>query len=244
MEVVPICIWHQSFFNCIVSSWGTLIKIDEETARRERFDRAKILTLVNKKADIPSTIKIAVEGKKYLIRIQTEDYQEEEAWIDGTKINSRKTESNTDGDGYGFEVSGDSWKILWDSEEEASFEVGTEQNNKGNERKSVEEANVLEKELSTHQSPLQAESSFGKMDQEVFGPEEHRKNLNMELQEVNLALERKQNTPDGPDSPSINNAYKNLPENRLLDIPISNMPLQSSIRLFWGIGLYMGSESI
>ncbi|KAK9032724.1 hypothetical protein V6N11_056981 [Hibiscus sabdariffa] len=194
-----------------------------------------------KKADIPSTIKIAVEGKKYLIRIQTEDYQEEEAWIDGTKINSRKTESNTDGDGYGFEVSGDSWKILWDSEEEASFEVGTEQNNKGNERKSVEEANVLEKELSTHQSPLQAESSFGKMDQEVFGPEEHRKNLNMELQEVNLALERKQNTPDGPDSPSINNAYKNLPENRLLDIPISNMPLQSSIRLFWGIEVKLGS---
>ncbi|KAK8993756.1 hypothetical protein V6N11_007976 [Hibiscus sabdariffa] len=62
MEEVSICIWHPSMFSGIVSRWGTVIKVEEETMEKERLGIAKILAYIGKKSDIPSEITVDVDG--------------------------------------------------------------------------------------------------------------------------------------------------------------------------------------
>ncbi|KAK8669643.1 hypothetical protein V6N13_107068 [Hibiscus sabdariffa] len=57
--------------------WGSLIRIEEETLRRERFDRAKILVLVQKKTNIPTSFVVTVDRKKFKVVVSLENFEEE-----------------------------------------------------------------------------------------------------------------------------------------------------------------------
>ncbi|KAK8699820.1 hypothetical protein V6N13_018234 [Hibiscus sabdariffa] len=61
LEEVPLCIWHSSFFSRLGNAWESLIEVDKSTIARESFESAKLLLMVEKVSDIPSSITV-MEG--------------------------------------------------------------------------------------------------------------------------------------------------------------------------------------
>ncbi|KAK8607167.1 hypothetical protein V6N13_052911 [Hibiscus sabdariffa] len=94
LEEVPLRIWHESFFSRIGNMWGSLIRIEEETLLSDRFNRAKMLILVQKKTYIPTSLVVTVDRKKFKVVVSMENFEEEMVWIDGRKANSQGYESS------------------------------------------------------------------------------------------------------------------------------------------------------
>ncbi|KAK8698523.1 hypothetical protein V6N13_114635 [Hibiscus sabdariffa] len=91
---VPFSVWFDSFFKNLASLWGEVLKIDEETVAKTRFDVAHVLVGVSLTSDIPSSISIFVNGKISHIRVVVSEYEDERAWIvDESSTNSIEDES-------------------------------------------------------------------------------------------------------------------------------------------------------
>ncbi|KAK8481526.1 hypothetical protein V6N11_052348 [Hibiscus sabdariffa] len=58
LEEVPLCLWHPSFFSFIGNTWGSLIEIDKSTVANECFEFARMLVMVERVSDIPSSISV------------------------------------------------------------------------------------------------------------------------------------------------------------------------------------------
>ncbi|KAK8569122.1 hypothetical protein V6N12_007654 [Hibiscus sabdariffa] len=69
-----------------VKRWGVVLKVDEETVELKRFDVAKILIQVQKISNIPDCICIVVNGDPCLIKLSTEEFEEEQIFIDGERL--------------------------------------------------------------------------------------------------------------------------------------------------------------
>ncbi|KAK8492808.1 hypothetical protein V6N11_034741 [Hibiscus sabdariffa] len=65
------------------SQWGEVLKVDEETAGLKRFDVAKILIRVQKVSNISDCVSIAVDGVLSLIKLSTEEFEDDRIFIDG-----------------------------------------------------------------------------------------------------------------------------------------------------------------
>ncbi|KAK9003368.1 hypothetical protein V6N11_060932 [Hibiscus sabdariffa] len=90
---VPLSVWHDNFFSHVSSKWGVVLKIDEETSGKSRFDVAKILLSVSSVPDIPMSLPILVNQKEFQIRVSTVPYEEEACWIDNEEMNSQIKEA-------------------------------------------------------------------------------------------------------------------------------------------------------
>ncbi|KAK8691361.1 hypothetical protein V6N13_074872 [Hibiscus sabdariffa] len=62
LEEVPLCLWHPSFFSFIGNTWGSLIEIDKSTVANECFEFARMLVMVERVSDIPSSISVLVNS--------------------------------------------------------------------------------------------------------------------------------------------------------------------------------------
>ncbi|KAK8626145.1 hypothetical protein V6N13_133797 [Hibiscus sabdariffa] len=114
-------------FQCKVSQWhGSLVTVqfdldeeinEDETVRKERLDRAKVLAFIRKKSDIPLETTVGVEGRQYKIRIKIEEFEEEAVWIDGSMGNCQNR-GCLDGEGsHSHWDTSSNWGDKWNSDE-------------------------------------------------------------------------------------------------------------------------------
>ncbi|KAL4368023.1 hypothetical protein GQ457_05G030600 [Hibiscus cannabinus] len=82
---VPLIIWNKRFFEELGSRWGDVLKVDEETVNLKRFDVARILMQVQKVSFIPDSVSIVVNGSVNLIKVSTEEVEEDRIFIDGER---------------------------------------------------------------------------------------------------------------------------------------------------------------
>ncbi|XVF85982.1 hypothetical protein PTKIN_Ptkin17bG0160800 [Pterospermum kingtungense] len=73
LDEVPLQLWNEYFFKSLANQWGSYIKIDECTLKRERLDYARILVKVESKFNIPAFVTVRVNGQCYKISISLED---------------------------------------------------------------------------------------------------------------------------------------------------------------------------
>ncbi|KAK9004251.1 hypothetical protein V6N11_002057 [Hibiscus sabdariffa] len=88
IEGMPLMAWQESVFNTIGSRWGNVIRIEEETVKRLRFDGARILLGVSCLSDVPPTAAISFEGEIFWLRISIAEFDDERCWIDQEQPNS------------------------------------------------------------------------------------------------------------------------------------------------------------
>ncbi|KAK8564910.1 hypothetical protein V6N13_020043 [Hibiscus sabdariffa] len=88
LENVPIVAWNNTMFNSIASRWRSVIKIDDDTFQKNRFDNARILMGIKCLSDVPSSICIFINGNNYHIRISVSSYEDERCWIDADQMKS------------------------------------------------------------------------------------------------------------------------------------------------------------
>ncbi|GMI96136.1 hypothetical protein HRI_003282900 [Hibiscus trionum] len=83
LEDVPLQVWNENFFMELGSRWGMVVKIDEETLQRDRFDEARLLISVQRVSCIPERLTITVNGRRQAVRIRTAEYDGDRTFIDG-----------------------------------------------------------------------------------------------------------------------------------------------------------------
>ncbi|KAL4379654.1 hypothetical protein GQ457_02G016420 [Hibiscus cannabinus] len=96
LENVPLVAWNNSVFSTIVSRWGSVIKIEDDTSQKNRFDSARILTGVRCLSAIPAGVSIFINGVSYFIKISTSSYEDERSWIDADQPKSHLEEQKAD----------------------------------------------------------------------------------------------------------------------------------------------------
>ncbi|XP_039070433.1 uncharacterized protein LOC120217380 [Hibiscus syriacus] len=84
IRVVPLQVWNDKFFHGLASKRGEVLKIDEDTHERNRFDVAKVLVSVQKVSIIPERMLINVNGRCMPIKTLTEKFEDDPVLIDGT----------------------------------------------------------------------------------------------------------------------------------------------------------------
>ncbi|KAE8663132.1 putative AP2/ERF domain-containing transcription factor [Hibiscus syriacus] len=73
---VPLNCWSVPFFTSLESRWGKLVKIQEETAQRVDCRVAHMLLRVESPFDIPEHIIINTYGRKFMIKIKVECFED------------------------------------------------------------------------------------------------------------------------------------------------------------------------
>ncbi|XP_038999272.1 uncharacterized protein LOC120124752 [Hibiscus syriacus] len=66
---VPLAVWSKDFFMDLGSRWGKVMRIDEDTCDRRRFDVAKILMEVQYVSDVPERAFIVFNGRVSPIKL-------------------------------------------------------------------------------------------------------------------------------------------------------------------------------
>ncbi|KAK8611390.1 hypothetical protein V6N13_131442 [Hibiscus sabdariffa] len=90
LENVPLVAWSNSVFSSITSRWGHVIKIDDDTSQKNRFDNARILLGLKCMSDVPSGVCVFINGISYQIKISVSCYEDERCWIDADQTKSHK----------------------------------------------------------------------------------------------------------------------------------------------------------
>ncbi|XVF78438.1 hypothetical protein PTKIN_Ptkin14bG0133100 [Pterospermum kingtungense] len=73
LEEVPLHLWDIKFFKSLGDKWGMFLRVDDETASKSRFDRARLLVLVESKMLIPSIVSIKNEDQVFKIIVSLEE---------------------------------------------------------------------------------------------------------------------------------------------------------------------------
>ncbi|KAK8564071.1 hypothetical protein V6N12_036202 [Hibiscus sabdariffa] len=105
LEGFPIDAWHESIFISITSKWGSFVKLDEDTACKNRFDIAKVLVSVSLISDIPQQVDISVNGVVHSVKVTTMEFEDDRCWIDHDQAKSQFVNFNNR---HGFSGDGDS----------------------------------------------------------------------------------------------------------------------------------------
>ncbi|GMI89551.1 hypothetical protein HRI_002624400 [Hibiscus trionum] len=86
MENFPLEAWNDDVFRGIAKRWGTLVKIEKETSRKQRFDAARLLIRAQLPHSIPARFNIFVNGVSYSVKATISEYEDEKCWISGSPI--------------------------------------------------------------------------------------------------------------------------------------------------------------
>ncbi|XVF68032.1 hypothetical protein PTKIN_Ptkin10aG0170300 [Pterospermum kingtungense] len=62
LEDVPLQLWDLKFFKALGDLWGSFVKLDYATENKRRFDKAKMLVIVDSKLCIPSVVSVKFGG--------------------------------------------------------------------------------------------------------------------------------------------------------------------------------------
>ncbi|KAK8697339.1 hypothetical protein V6N13_113491 [Hibiscus sabdariffa] len=90
LENVPLVAWSNSVFSSIASRWERVIKIDDDTSQKNRFDNARILLGLKCMSDVPSGVCVFINGISYQIKISVSCYEDERCWIDADQTKSHE----------------------------------------------------------------------------------------------------------------------------------------------------------
>ncbi|KAK8689753.1 hypothetical protein V6N13_088464 [Hibiscus sabdariffa] len=92
----PLATWNDQVFKSIASRWGKVLKIDEDTTLRNRFDCSRVLMGVKCFSEVPNTINLFINGVRYSISISVSEYEDERRWIDEEDPKGQQFESPSD----------------------------------------------------------------------------------------------------------------------------------------------------
>ncbi|KAL4279420.1 hypothetical protein GQ457_03G025840 [Hibiscus cannabinus] len=84
------------FFTTIGRKWGSVLKIDDNTLNRNRFDKARMLVAVQKVSHIPARNVILFNGRCQEIRLRMEEYDGDLRFIDVQSPFEEHEESGSD----------------------------------------------------------------------------------------------------------------------------------------------------
>ncbi|KAL4340434.1 hypothetical protein GQ457_08G033810 [Hibiscus cannabinus] len=93
LENVPLVAWNNGIFSALANKWGKLIKIDKDTALKNRFDCARLLIGVKQRADVPHSITLFINGQAYCVKVSISDYEDERVWISDGCLTNPSVES-------------------------------------------------------------------------------------------------------------------------------------------------------
>ncbi|KAK8533846.1 hypothetical protein V6N13_028464 [Hibiscus sabdariffa] len=96
LENLPLVAWNDEIFKSIVSRWGTVLKTDEDTSQKNKFDCARILTGVKHLADVPKFAVIFINRVCYNITVLVAEYEDERRWIDTEEPKGQQGENLAD----------------------------------------------------------------------------------------------------------------------------------------------------
>ncbi|GAB4853366.1 hypothetical protein Ancab_017542 [Ancistrocladus abbreviatus] len=69
---VPLKIWGNSFFAKLTSFWGTFIRVDESTRKKNSFEMARVLVLMHEARMINDSVQIKVNDQTFSINVVKE----------------------------------------------------------------------------------------------------------------------------------------------------------------------------
>ncbi|KAK9021600.1 hypothetical protein V6N11_011581 [Hibiscus sabdariffa] len=101
---VPLAAWNESVFVALTNRWGSFISVEDDTSKRVRLDKARILVGVSQVSDIPQSTNIFINGEKFCIRVSVAAFEDHRCSIDalGTQANvDVMVENQGDGDESG-----------------------------------------------------------------------------------------------------------------------------------------------
>ncbi|XVF55665.1 hypothetical protein PTKIN_Ptkin06aG0055200 [Pterospermum kingtungense] len=88
--------WNGKFFKALGDSWGTFVKVDQDTASMNRFDVARLLVIVDSKVKIPSIVSVKIGESSYKIVVSLEqDLTSDESLFIVSKDSDRQSSGNT-----------------------------------------------------------------------------------------------------------------------------------------------------
>ncbi|XVF82163.1 hypothetical protein PTKIN_Ptkin16aG0022800 [Pterospermum kingtungense] len=73
MEEVPFQVWNMKFFTTLGDFLGEFVKVDRETAEKNRFDVAKKLVKVDSKLSIPPLVSVKLDNEVFKIILSIEN---------------------------------------------------------------------------------------------------------------------------------------------------------------------------
>ncbi|KAK8653816.1 hypothetical protein V6N13_127799 [Hibiscus sabdariffa] len=79
----------------IISKWGNVIKIDDDTMNRNRFDYARVLASVSSLSDVPCDACVELNGDKFLIKMSTVEFEDNCCWLDDDCPVNNSVEENS-----------------------------------------------------------------------------------------------------------------------------------------------------
>ncbi|XVF45255.1 hypothetical protein PTKIN_Ptkin02bG0190500 [Pterospermum kingtungense] len=74
LEEVPLHLWNVDFFKFLGDSWGSFVCVDYDTKSLVRFDKAKLLVMVDSKIRIPGFITVRNDGRLFNMVVTLEEY--------------------------------------------------------------------------------------------------------------------------------------------------------------------------
>ncbi|KAK8690545.1 hypothetical protein V6N13_074077 [Hibiscus sabdariffa] len=89
LDGFPIEAWHEDVFVSMANSWGSFVKLDEDTASKSRFDSVRILISVSSVLVIPQQVAISVKGVMFRVRVSTMEFEDDRCWIDQDQVKSQ-----------------------------------------------------------------------------------------------------------------------------------------------------------
>ncbi|KAL4383150.1 hypothetical protein GQ457_15G021490 [Hibiscus cannabinus] len=85
IEGLPLVAWSDDVFRSIGNRWGEFVRLDVDTAERNRFDIAKILISVNCLSAIPPICSVELNGKLFHLKLSKAEFEDERCWIGNQK---------------------------------------------------------------------------------------------------------------------------------------------------------------
>ncbi|XVE69059.1 hypothetical protein DITRI_Ditri09bG0119200 [Diplodiscus trichospermus] len=73
LEEVSLQLWNIKFFRTLGNQWCSFVIVDEDTLLKQRFDRARMLVIVESRLTVPSIVTVNVNGYSYKIPVSLEE---------------------------------------------------------------------------------------------------------------------------------------------------------------------------
>ncbi|KAK8690913.1 hypothetical protein V6N13_074438 [Hibiscus sabdariffa] len=96
LENFPLVALNDDILIYIAKRRGSIIRVDEDTSNKNKFDQARILISTSQATIIPPTVNIYVKNVNFYINISTVACEDQRCWIDGRLPNNNSVESSKD----------------------------------------------------------------------------------------------------------------------------------------------------
>ncbi|KAK4851765.1 hypothetical protein QYF36_018248 [Acer negundo] len=78
---LPLRLWNISFFQKLGSLFGELLFIESDILQRRRLDRARLLVLIPKGGECPTSVKIGEGRESFPIQMKKDVYPMDVEWL-------------------------------------------------------------------------------------------------------------------------------------------------------------------